>query len=60
MPRFRITLTIESGLSESFIMDSHPDGLCFYDIAVQAEERWTPNDGDTLKIEELEDDAEAA
>lgn len=60
MPRFRITLTMESGLSESFLMDSHLDGLCFSDIAVQAEERWTRNDGDTLKIEELEEDDEAA
>ena len=60
MPRFRITLTMESGLSESFLIDRHPDGLCFSDIAVQAEERWTPHEGDTLKIEELEDDDEAA
>ncbi len=57
MTRFRITLQMAAGEMDSFLIESATEGIDFYTIVRQAEERWIPGAGDTVKIEMIEEDA---
>ena len=57
MTRFTITLQMAAGETDSFLIESATEGIDFSDIVRQAEDRWTPGAGDTVKIEVSEEDA---
>ena len=60
MTTYRITLTMPGGATYRLILD-HPTGiLSLYDLAAEADSLWTLGDGDTLSVEALEADSEAA
>ena len=60
MTTYRITLTMPGGASYRLILD-HPTGsLSLYDLAAEADSLWALGDGDTLSVEALEADSEAA
>ena len=54
---FRITLQPAVGETDSFIIESATEGVDFSTIVRQAETRWTPGAGDTVKIEVVEENA---
>ncbi len=56
MTRFTITLQMAAGETDSFVIESATEGIDFSDIVRQAEERWAPGAGDTVKIEVSEED----
>ncbi len=60
MTTYRITLTMPGGATYRLILD-HPTGsLSLYDLAAEADSLWALDDGDTLSVEALEADSEAA
>ena len=60
MTTYRLTLTMPGGATYRLIMD-HPTGsLSLYDLAAEADSLWALDDGDTLSVEALEADSEAA
>ena len=60
MTTYRITLTLPGGATSRLILD-HPTGiLSLYDLAAEADSLWALSDGDTLSVEALEADSEAA
>ena len=60
MTRFTITLQRAAGGTDRFVIESATEGIDFYNIVRQAEERWAPGAGDSVKIEVSEEDAPAA
>ena len=60
MTRFTITLQRAAGGTDRFLIESATEGIDFSDIVRQAEERWAPGAGDTVKIEVSEEDAPAS
>ena len=60
MTTYRITLTMPGGATYRIIMD-HPTGiLSLSDLAAEADSLWALGDGDTLSVEALEAESEAA
>ena len=60
MTTYRITLTMPGGATYRIVMD-HPTGiLSLSDLAAEADSLWALGDGDTLSVEALEADSEAA
>lgn len=56
MTRFTIMFQTATGETDSFLIESATAGVDFYTIVRRAEERWTPGDGNTVKIEGIEED----
>ena len=60
MTKYRITLTMPGGATYRLILD-HPTGiLALHELAAEADSLWALGDGDTLSVEALEADSEAA
>ena len=60
MTKYRITLTMPGGATYRLILD-HPAGILdLHDLAAEADSLWALGDGDTLSVEALEADSEAA
>ena len=60
MTTFRITLTMPGGASYRIILDHSTGILSLYDLAAEADSLWALGDGDTLSVEAVEADSEAA
>ena len=58
MTRVTITLQTAAGETDSFLIESATEGIDFSDLVRQAEARWTPGDGETVKIEGIEEDGD--
>ena len=60
MTMYRITLTMPGGATYRIVMD-HPTGiLSLSELAAEADSLWALGDGDTLSVEAVEADSEAA
>lgn len=60
MTTYRLTLTMPGGATYRLILD-HPTGsLSLDDLAAEADSLWTLGAGDTLSVEAVEADSEAA
>lgn len=56
MTQFQITLTLSGGASECIVLDAPNGELTFKEIGEWAGMVWTPAGGDTIRIEQLDDD----
>ena len=60
MTTYRLTLTMPGGATYRLILD-HPTGILdLHELAAEADSLWALGDGDTLSVEALEADSEAA
>ena len=60
MTTYRITLTMPGGATYRIIMDHPTSILSVSDLAAEADSLWALGDGDTVSVEALEADSEAA